>query len=42
MKKSFIIFCVLLVVVMQLLSSCKVHSNSYIKYREHPKYKVHY
>jgi len=40
MKKTFIVVCVLLVAVMQLLSSCKVHSNSYMKYREHPKYKV--
>ncbi len=39
MKKAIVLFCAIMVVVASL-TSCKVKSRSYIKYREHPRYRV--
>lgn len=40
MKKTFLVI-VLLLLIVELVSSCKVRSNSYHNYREHPKYRIY-
>jgi|GEM_PF-1959511 len=41
MKKTFLVVIVLLVLIVELVSSCKVRSRSYHNYREHPKYRIY-